>query len=89
MCESITHFVKDCPHNGSSAYVTESESSDAILVTVNQNEEMFFWMKESLYFVVLSSGCSSTVAGKNWTNCYLESLPEQSMIQISKTETKL
>ena len=43
---------------------------------------MSIFTKESLYSVVLASGCSSTVAGKNWMNCYLESLSEESMTLV-------
>lgn len=81
ICESTMHFVRNCPNEDSSAYVTESESSDVILFTGNQNNKgIIFLTKELLYSVVLDSGCSSTVAGKNWIYRYLESSPEDSGI---------
>ena len=84
ICESTMHLVKDCPHKDESVYVAESDSSDIILFTGNQKEEMSLLTKESLYSAVLDSGCSSTVAGKHWMSCYLESLSEDIMKLVKR-----
>ena len=44
---------------------------------------MSLLIKESLYSV-LDSRCSLTVAGENWMNCYLASLPEESILVKQK-----
>ena len=42
-------------------------------------------VSESLNCALLDSGCSSTVCGKNWLSCYIDTLPENVDLQVTQS----
>ena len=66
--------MKDCPHKGESV----------ALYTGNIRDELCLLTKEALNSAILDSGCSSTVAGKGWFDCFIESLPEKSQKLVKR-----
>jgi len=55
-----------------------------------KEEEMCLFISEARNSAVLYSGCTSTVAGQNWINCYLQTLdPEQKKKVLFEPSTKV
>ena len=65
ICESILHYAKDCPHK------RPSEENITLFIDPRE-EEMCLFTSEARNSAVLDSGCTSTVAGQSWINCYLQ-----------------
>lgn len=88
VCESIMHLMKDCPYSNSHMpYPTyEADSSEpVVLFTGGTKNDMCLLTYESRNSAVLDSGCSSTVAGKKWINCYIDSLSEPDKMKITRS----
>ena len=76
------HFARYCPHStkniGKPVTVFESGDVDnmekAVLFTGGKVDALNILAAESMNAAVLDSACSSTVAGENWINCYLDTL---------------
>ena len=83
VCQSTMHFVRDCPHayenNEQMTFLTTQEFA---LYTGQSNTEMSVLMLEAANSAVLDSACSSTVSGKDWLNCYLDSLTEDEKCEV-------
>lgn len=78
--------MKDCPYSNSHMpYPTyEADSSEpVVLFTGGTKNDMCLLTYESRNSAVLDSGCSSTVAGKKWINCYIDSLSEPDKMKIT------
>ena len=83
VCDSKLHFVKDCPHayeNMEQSFFIETEQF--ALFTGKNNSEMNVLLTESTNSAVLDSGCSSTVAGKDWIDCFVGSLNEVEKAEV-------
>ena len=81
VCESILHWAKDCPHSES------NETTITLLATRDVEENyMINFLGETLNTAVLDSGCSKTVCGEVWLNCYLKSLSEEELELIEEKE---
>ena len=72
-CKSIMHFKGDCPDKD-----VIPRGSEQVHFQLYSNEQCFLEqvVSESLNCALLDCGCSSTVCGKNWLQCYLDTLPE-------------
>ena len=82
-CDSTLHFVKDCPHayeNLEHSFFTETEQF--ALFTGQNNDEMTVLLTESTNAAVLDSGCSSTVVGQDWVECFIDSLSDSEKSKI-------
>ena len=74
ICESILQFAKDCPHSYADLNKSESVPQKvSVLFTGQKKEEISVLLSEFIHSGILDSGCSSTVAGKQWITCYLDS----------------
>ena len=72
-CKSIMHFRNECPDKG-----FLPKSTEQVHVQLYSSEQCFLEqvVSESLNCALLDSGCSSTVCGKNWLQCYTDTLPD-------------
>ena len=77
-CDSILHLFKDCPHRydcPEQAEVFKSENTDYIvLFTGSKSDDMCLLTSEVRNSLILDSGCTSTLAGTQCINCFLDSL---------------
>ena len=66
-CKSIMHFKNECPDKNAM-----SKGHEQVHVQLYTSEQCFLeqFVSESLNCALLDSGCSSTVRGKNWLQCY-------------------
>ena len=49
---------------------------------------MKIFVSESISAAVLDSAATSTVAGKTWMDCYIDSLPEEKQTEISCSKSQ-
>ena len=74
------HFVKDCPHR--------SKAEEQItLFFGNQESDMYLFTSEARNSTVLDSGCTSSVAGQDWLNCFIDCMNENDVGLIKKAES--
>ena len=85
-CQSIRHLIRDCPDSYEN--MNKSSYEKAVLFTGNQATEMQVLASECLYSAVLDSACSSTVAGQQWLQCYLESLSPEELNEVQQSESE-
>ena len=86
ICESIFHWATACPHR-------EAGAGEIHHVTLFQSNLMDqdcikIFVSESLSAAVLDSAATSTVAGKTWMDCYIDSLPEEKQTKISYSKSQ-
>ena len=75
ICDSKFHWHQDCTVNPKGPEkITLFQAKDI------DNEETRIFVGETLSCAVLDSGCSQTVCGKNWLECFQESLDEEENI---------
>ena len=101
-CGSKYHWVKDCPdkvgdwrkrtdnavHFCDTEQEYNNERDDIHIELLQKSEDSMRWfVGETMGCAVIDSGCSKTVAGKQWLNCYLEQLDvaNKSDIQFRKS----
>lgn len=95
ICDSRYHWARNCPHSYESAF-QESEVNEmpetvhlSLLGTdlkqYHKNLDML--LGESLGSVVLDSGCSKTVCGKQWLEYYLDTLSSAQRDKIREEKT--
>ena len=87
ICESIFHWTAACPHRKANAgeihhHVTLLQSN------LIDQDCMKIFISESLSAAVLDSAATSTVAGKTWMDCYIDSLPEEKQTKISYSKSQ-
>lgn len=91
-CESIRHLMKDCPDSWENMKkvldVQFTRTDKAVLFCGNKTEELQVLVNEAVNAAVLDSACSHNVAGKEWMNCFIESLPESDKENIKRSETE-
>ena len=73
VCQSIYHWAKDCPHNESN-----KNQENKVTLFTQEVQKCFIenFLGETLNLAVLDSGCTKTVCGEQWLNCYIDSLSE-------------
>jgi len=77
------HFVKDCPHayeNMEQLHFTAAE--EFALFAGQNNNELTVLLTEAANSAVLDSACSSTIAGKDWVDCFVDSLNNEEKSQV-------
>ena len=82
ICESIFHWATVLPHREAGAggihhHVTLFQSN------LIDQDCMKIFVSELLSTAVLDSAATSTVAGKTWMDCYIDSLPKEKQTKIS------
>ena len=67
VCQSIFHWAKDCPDS----YENSKEEINVTLFT-NEVHDSYIetFVGETLGLAVLDSGCTQSVCGKGWLQCY-------------------
>ena len=86
VCGSRFHWVKDCPDKDpDTALITDQEADEktSFLTFVMISGTLF---DESKGKAVLDSCCTATVAGEQWLNDYLHTLPQERTIEIKREE---
>jgi len=82
-CGSRFHWVKDCPEKvarkGTDQAINycgmEQNEAEVQIELLQKSEDSMKWfLGETMGCAVIDSGCSKTVAGKQWMNCYLDQL---------------
>ena len=74
--ESVLHLMRDCPHKN------HPNGANIILYTGTRKTEACLLTSEARNSAMLDSGCTSTVAGKLWIDCYLQSLSNDDLSQV-------
>lgn len=70
VCDSKYHWVADCPHKHAA-----EEKSDAVHVTL-YTDNGGTAMEDCYGIAILDSGCSSSVCGQEWYDCYVAALDD-------------
>lgn len=84
-CESIRHLIRECPHSyENSVKITEHEAY-VVLFTGFREEELCLFSVEATNAAVLDSACTSTVAGKQWLDTFMESMDPEDRKNITVT----
>ena len=83
-CGSRYHWVKDCPDKPDIRKKTDqainfcedfSEAVNVETILLQNSEKMLqHFLGETIGCAVIDSGCSKTVSGKQWVQCYLQQL---------------
>lgn len=88
VCNSIEHFASYCPEN--TQYFAQAEHITLFQTMEKQSNP---WRK-SMYpgfigdnLAVLDTGCNITVCGKQWLKVYLESLDDEEMRAVFRSES--
>ena len=86
ICKSVMHFSYHCPHKDKGKKSDSVTKVDVHFFT-DEVEQCFMEqvVSESLNCALLDSGCSSTVCGKNWLSCYIDTLPENVDLQVTQS----
>ena len=90
ICESVMHLMRDCPHSSRSETSNVYESAQVpqeniTLFTGADENAMCLLTYEARNAAVLDSACSSTVAGRNWVKCYLDSLNAEDRLKVERS----
>ena len=93
ICESVMHFVRECPHNDKkdNVHCTEAvdEQQEFVLFSNEQMKidadpgSMSRFTAEALNCAALDTCCTSSVAGEKWMKLYIASLPEKYKVMVS------
>ena len=83
ICESICHWPAECPHNHEKQAKDAAEQADFELFS-NAVQECYVekLVGETLSCALLDSGCTKTVCGSFWLQCYKNSLDEKDQANI-------
>ena len=85
ICGSTMHWAKNCQHSEKD----EDSVFEANIVLMSQSRSgKNTLLGQTLGATVLDSGCSRSVCGKTWYNCYLETLPDKIRDAIKVTDSK-
>ena len=79
VCDSVMHWVKDCPH--------KDEVHVQLFTKDIKDEYINQFVGETLNAAVLDSGCTRTVCGKLWLDCYIDSLSKEDSKLIEERPT--
>ena len=81
VCQSIFHWAKDCPDS----YENSKEEINVTLFT-NEVHDSYIetFVGEILGLAVLDSGCTQSVCGKGWLQCYIDMLSPDEVANISE-----
>ena len=78
ICESIFHFVRDCPDYVSGFHKKKNE----MYLQYYMKKVFHTLSEETANMTVLDSGCTKTVCREKWLTWYLERLPEDDKKQM-------
>ena len=93
VCGSRMHWMRSCPHkesySGDQSFSVENEDEIHITLMAESvsKDKIDALLGESLGHIILDSGCSKTVCGQQWFQCYLEMLSESEKSQVTYRES--
>ena len=76
VCDSVMHWVEDCPH--------KDEAHVHLFTKDIKDEYINQFVGETLNEAVLECGCTKTVCGKLWVDCYIDSLSKEDLKLIEE-----
>jgi hypothetical protein len=93
-CGSYRHLIANCPYSWENMSKTNRvnvvEEEAALFTGYNNNIETKMGLAQlsmdARNCAVLDSGCSSTVCGQNWMDCYIESLNAEDKEKITLSD---
>ena len=85
ICQSVMHFSRDCPHSYEN--IKKKDSTHQAVLFTGESKELSVLLCESINSAILDSGCSSTVAGKDWIKWYLDSLNDSDRKEVYATSS--
>ena len=87
ICGSIFHWARFCP-DSYEAKEDRGTNAEQVKETLIEGA-MDVLIGETLNMAILDSGCSKTVCGNTWMNCYLDTLSEEDkkLVKEEKSDT--
>ena len=78
ICKSIYHWANHCPeHRLPETSSTQNKAENITLFTESvQNCYIENFLGETLSNAILDSGCTQTMCGESWLQCYIDTLCE-------------
>jgi hypothetical protein len=81
VCGSVYHFWRECPKRYDKVTTHEQSGMEIFLSDIPIVEE-------EKNYILLDTGCTSTVCGKAWLDCYLDSLPDNLRKRVRASDSK-
>ena len=91
ICKSICHWAHNYPECRLSETSTQNKAENITLFTESvQSCYMENFLGETLSNAILDTGCTQTVCGESWLQCYIDTLCEsdRNSIETISSETK-
>ena len=89
MCGSFMHWARDCPHKESEGSYSKEGNKESVyeanIVLLNledTKEKDSTLLGQTIGSAILDSGCARSVCGKEWYDCFLDTLPESTKKKI-------
>ena len=89
ICKSIFHWAKDCPDRNKEEV---SGDKDKVILFNEEIENCYIetFLGETINKAILDSGCTETVCGNVWLQCYLDSLNKEESAKVqSQSSSKV
>ena len=91
VCQSIRHFVKDCPYKYRNRKPeNRADSPNRTWVAQIQTNYIYecdtydIYVAKSLNYMILDTGCPQNVGGPVWFNCFIDSLSDNLYSKVLK-----
>ena len=95
VCSSVMHWARDCPHadsrkNSRSEFDESAHDANIVLINIKEDvgNEGNSLLGETVGSMVLGSGCSRSVCGLVWYQCFIETLSESVRNELHKSPCK-
>ena len=82
-------MIEECPHNAENN--NNASSGNTIVQFFTKEIKLTFleqFVSETLNCAIVDSGCPHTVAGKNWMQCYMDTLPESVILEQHESKNQ-
>ena len=89
ICKSIFHWAKDCPDRNKEEVPGDK---DKVILFNEEIENCYIetFLGETINKAILDSGCTETVCGNVWLQCYLDSLHKEESAKVqSQSSSKV
>ena len=88
ICGSRMHWARNCPHAYEKVKDNGCEEVQITLMAVDVgHDNLDLLLSETLGYTLLDTGCSKTVCGSLWLNCFLDSLSKEEQNNIIFSES--
>lgn len=81
-CQSVNHFIRDCPERSSDKRNTSWKSGKVEVFLTHTHPE------ETKNYLIFDSACTSTVCGRGWLDCYIDSLSLDAQKLVKRSPSK-